>query len=109
MSFTLDFLNLLSQMIVLSWPLLFVLISCITTLALFVGRIEKWETIDSVYYGFITATTVGYGDIRPTQSSSKMLAIAIALTGMILTGIVVALAVESMMGAAEAHNMRADL
>ena len=59
-----------------------------------------------MYYGFITATTVGYGDIRPSQTSSKLLAIAIALTGMVLTGIVVALAVESAMGAADLLEAR---
>ena len=109
MSFTIDFFYMLGEMVVLGWPILFVLLSCITALALMVGRIESWNAIDSVYYGFITATTVGYGDIRPSQTSSKLLAVVIALIGMILTGIVVALAVEAVMGAAEIHNLEVQL
>lgn len=106
MTFTLDFVYLLFQMVVLSWPVLLSLITAIVALALTVGRIEDWSTIDSVYFGFITATTVGYGDIRPTQTSAKLVAIAIALTGMVMTGIVIALAVESVMIAAEQHDLQ---
>lgn len=51
--------------------------------------------IDSVYYAFITATTVGYGDIHPKKNLSKSLAIIISFVGIILTGIIVALALHS--------------
>ena len=105
MTFTIDFIYTLAQMVALGWPVLVLLITCIVVLAFIVGRIEDWTAIDSVYYGFITATTVGYGDIRPTQTSSKLVAIAIALIGMIMTGIVVALAVEAVTFAAEQHDL----
>ena len=45
------------------------------------------------------------GDIRPTKTSSKLVAVAIALIGMILTGIVIALAVEAVTLAAEQHDL----
>jgi len=60
-----------------------------------VGRRESWSKFDSLYWSFITATTVGYGDIRPLQKLSKTLAVIIALLGLILTGIVVALALNA--------------
>ena len=105
MTFTIDFIYTLAQMVTLGWPVLLLLMTCIVVLAFIVGRIEEWSAVDSVYYGFITATTVGYGDIRPTKSSSKLVAVAIALIGMILTGIVIALAVEAVTLAAEQHDL----
>jgi len=76
-------------------PLLLILLGGIILLALSIGRREKWSRVDSLYYAFITATTVGYGDIHPTQKRSKIGAIAIAFLGLLVTGIVVASAVNS--------------
>jgi len=45
------------------------------------GRKEGWSRFDSVYWSFITATTVGYGDIRPVKRASKISAVVIALLG----------------------------
>ena len=60
-----------------------------------VGRLESRDRLDAIYWGFITATTVGYGDIRPMGRLSKALSVLIALIGMIFTGIMVALAVNA--------------
>jgi voltage-gated potassium channel len=64
-------------------------------MGLLVGVREGWSRFDSVYWAFITATTVGYGDIRPLKNLSKMMSILIAITGMIFTGIIVALALNA--------------
>jgi voltage-gated potassium channel len=56
---------------------------------------EGWLPFDGFYWSFITATTVGYGDLRPTKRSSRIIAIVIALVGFVLTGILVAVAVHS--------------
>lgn len=50
---------------------------------------------DSLYFGFITALTVGYGDLRPTSGRNKFFAVIIALFGLITSGILVAIAVEA--------------
>lgn len=52
------------------------------------GGKEGWSRFGSFYWSFITATTVGYGDIRPVKQGSKILAILIAFMGLVLTGIV---------------------
>ncbi|MBC8315731.1 MAG: two pore domain potassium channel family protein [Bacteroidales bacterium] len=46
-----------------------------------------------LYYGFITLTTTGYGDIVPLQSFSRSLAILISVTGQLYLTIIVALLV----------------
>ena len=93
--FTIQFLFKLGELLLEFFPLLLSLVLVISILALIIGKQEKWSVADSLYFGFITASTVGYGDFRPSGSKGKWLAIVIAMFGLILTGIVVALAVES--------------
>ena len=74
-------------------PLLFSLGLGIAVLGYAVGRKEGWSGFESIYWSFITATTVGYGDLRPLKKTSRVLAILIAFLGLTLTGIFIALAV----------------
>jgi voltage-gated potassium channel len=60
-----------------------------------VGRHEGWSRFDSFYWSFITATTVGYGDVRPVKKRSKIISIVIAFLGLTLTGILIAVAVQA--------------
>jgi hypothetical protein len=69
-----------------------------------VGKKEGCSRFDSFYWSFITATTVGYGDVRPTKTAPRILAIVIALVGLMLTGILVAAAVHSATVALAAHD-----
>jgi hypothetical protein len=57
------------------------------------GKEEDWSRLDSFYWAFVTATTVGYGDFRPTRRKSKIIAIFIAVLGLLTTGIIIALGV----------------
>ena len=43
----------------------------------------------------MTGTTVGYGDLVPTTGITRVLAIIIAIMGIILTGIIVTIAIEA--------------
>jgi voltage-gated potassium channel len=76
-------------------PLVVFLLIILILLGWRVARIEGWGFGLGVYCAFITATTVGYGDIRPTKPKSRFNCIIIALAGLVLTGILVALAIES--------------
>jgi voltage-gated potassium channel len=60
-----------------------------------VGAKEGWSRFDSFYWSFITATTVGYGDLRPVNQRSRIIAILLAFLGLTLTGILVAVAVHA--------------
>jgi voltage-gated potassium channel len=74
-------------------PLLLCLGLGIALLGYAVGRNEGWSGFESLYWSFITATTVGYGDLRPVKRVSRIIAILIAFLGLTLTGIIIALAV----------------
>jgi len=95
MGFTLTFLINLAGLLKDGASLFLGLAVIISFVAILVGRREGWSIADSLYFGFITATTVGYGDMRPTHGRGKFLAIVIAFTGLVLTGIVVALSIEA--------------
>ena len=88
----------------LTSPLLLSLALVVTLLGQIVGKKEGWPPFDSFYWSFITATTVGYGDIRPTKKSAKFLAIVIALVGLTFTGILIAVAVHAATIALAAHD-----
>lgn len=79
----------------LTSPLLLSLALVITLLGQVVGKKEGWLPFDGFYWAFITATTVGYGDVRPLKRSSRILSILIALVGLTLTGILIAIAVHA--------------
>ena len=93
MDFTIDYLQLFYLNIKLAFPLLAFSILLIILLGSIVGMRESWGRFDSIYWAFITATTVGYGDIRPTTPMSKAMSVLIAFVGMTFTGILVALAI----------------
>ncbi len=95
MEFTFKFIKIFSYGLELGAPLLVFLAVLITLLGQFVGWRESWKRFDAFYWSFITATTVGYGDIRPLLVVSRVFSVLIALTGMIFTGIIVALAINA--------------
>lgn len=106
MEFTLTFMKLLLVSLGLTAPILSSLAAAIVVIGQVVGWLESWKKFDALYWSFITATTVGYGDIRPTRRISKALAVIVAFTGLVFTGIIVAQAIFS---ATHAFNKHVDL
>ena len=92
---TLTFLKQFGIGLYLTFPLLLSLAALITLLGQAVGVKEGWSRFDSLYWSFITATTVGYGDIRPTKHASRIFAVLIAFLGLVLSGIIIAVAVNA--------------
>jgi hypothetical protein len=105
-SFALDFILRLAGMLLDAAPVLVLLVLLMVGLAILIGRGEGWSLSDSIYFGFVTGTTVGYGDFRPGRPAGKALAIVIAYLGLIQIGIIVALAVQAV---TEAYDARAGL
>lgn len=103
MEFTLTFIHIFLWSIYLIAPLLVFLSLIVIILGQVVGRIEKWNKFDGLYWSFITATTVGYGDIRPLKKTSKILSIFIAFIGIMFTGIIVAITLNATSTAFDKH------
>ena len=95
MEFTVSFIQLFFWSIYLVSPPLVFLCSVVLVLGQVVSYLEKWTKFDGFYWSFITATTVGYGDIRPLRKVSKILSIFIAFIGVMFTGIIIAVTLNS--------------
>lgn len=95
MSFVLDFIEMYAKGLFYLWPIFAVLIGVITALGLRIGAIEGWEPHDAVYFALITATTINFGVMHPTTRRSKWLVLGIALTGVLLTGLIVSIGLQA--------------
>jgi len=65
--------------------------------------------MDALYFSFVTATTVGYGDFRPITNKSKFFSIAIAFTGLVLTGLIVGIGVNALQYAFDRNIDESDI
>ena len=77
-------------------PVLSALLVLIVALGLVAGLSEGWSVGDSVYFAFISGLTIGYGDLAPKTITARSLAIVIGICGIVLTGMVAAIAVEAL-------------
>jgi hypothetical protein len=65
-----------------------------------VAILEGWPLVDGIYFAFVTGLTVGYGDLVPTHGSSRLLAIAAAIDGILLTALLAGVGVRAMQNSA---------
>ncbi len=56
------------------------------------------QLIDSIYYGFVTFTTLGYGDVVPLKPYAKSLSTLTSVTGQIYIAVVIAMLVGKFSG-----------
>lgn len=60
-----------------------------TTLALFTAafvRLERWHVIDALYFSCSTASTIGFGDLRPSGGAGRVLTCLLGCCGVGLLG-----------------------
>jgi voltage-gated potassium channel len=75
MEFTYTYVGYFTEHLLLALPLLGFIALLITALGVIVGVSETWKPFDAIYWAFITATTVGYGDVRPKNRFSKCVSV----------------------------------
>ena len=93
------FLVALGHAIHVTWPVLSAIIAFQLALGLLTGFVEGWSIGDAVYFTFITGLTIGYGDLVPKQTLTRVLAIGIGYFGLFVTGVIAAVAVHAMRSA----------
>jgi uncharacterized membrane protein len=93
------FLVALGHAIHVTWPVLSVLIAMQLDLGLLTSFVDGWSVGDEVYFTFITGLTIGYGDLVPTHTLTRALAIGIGYFGLFVTGLIAAMAVYAMRSA----------
>lgn len=78
------------------WPILAGLVGIQLLLGALVGLLERWPLGDAAYFTFVTGLTIGYGDLVPTHIIARLTALLIGFIGVLLTGLIAALAVRAM-------------
>jgi voltage-gated potassium channel len=87
-SFTREFFLIVSKI----RSVLVVLIVLIAIGGWVLARVESLEFWDGQYLAFVTALTIGYGDLFPSAPLGKIICIALGLIGMIWVGLIVGIA-----------------
>ena len=90
-----SYLAALIQGLGMTWPILSGLLLFKAIMGAIVGVIEGWGVWQGVYFAYVTGLTIGYGDLSPRQALTRFLAIVIGFSGVLLTGLVAALAVKA--------------
>jgi hypothetical protein len=92
----------------LTWPVLSIILTLQIVLGLLIGFLEGWSYGDAIYFTFITGLTIGYGDIVPRQAFGRVLAVAIGISGLFLTGVIAGIAVYAMNAAIDHRDSGRD-
>ena len=90
----------------LVWPILSGLVAVMVLLGAAIGWLEGWPLGDAIYFAFVSGLTIGYGDLVPSEPLSRVLAVTIGFTGILLTGLVAAIAVRALEIAAASSKDR---
>src|SRR5271165_6273833 len=84
------FLKALWQELRVVWPILSGLIGAQLGLGMLVGLREGWPMTDATYFTFVTGLTIGYGDLVPVHFGTRLIAVVIGFSGILLAGLVAA-------------------
>ena len=79
----------------------FSLLALVIIGSILLSRFEGLSIIDSIYLAFVTAFTIGYGDISPITVLGKVVCISIGLIGIIFTGLVIAVSTRALFSAVQ--------
>ena len=81
------------------WPILSALLAMIVALGVAIGWLEGWSLHESIYFAFVSGLTIGYGDFSPKMALTRALAVVIGICGVLVTGLVAAVAVKALTAA----------
>ena len=96
MRFSIDFLKAFLVMIRHFFPIWGGIAVLISLLGLVIAQLEdEISAGTALYFAWVTGTTVGYGDLVPTVGITRVLAIVVAVLGIVLTGTIVTIAIEA--------------
>jgi hypothetical protein len=90
------FLGRLLELLRIASPVLVFLLLIIASLGIAVAFVEGWTIGEGIYFAFVTSLTIGYGDLTAKRTLGRIIAIFIGLSGIVFTGVIVAVAVQSL-------------
>lgn len=78
-----------------TWPIWNGMFFALIALGAVFGLVEGLRFFHAMYFTFVTALTIGYGDVTPSQPLGKVIAVLIGFLGASTMGFFVALAIHS--------------
>ena len=81
------------------WPILSGLVAVQLALGALIAYLEGWPVGNGLYFAFVTGLTIGYGDLTPSRFSTRVMAIGIGVTGILVTGLIAAVGVTALASA----------
>jgi hypothetical protein len=72
-----------------------VILAFIAGVGMIVGLVEGWGIWRGVYFGFITALTIGYGDLVPTRPLTQALAVLAGFAGITMAALLAGVTVRA--------------
>jgi hypothetical protein len=67
----------------------------IAAVGVIVGLVEGWGAWHGLYFGFITALTIGYGDFVPTRPLTQMLSVLAGFAGITMAALLAGVTVRA--------------
>ena len=86
------------------WPILSGIVGVQLVLGLTIGYLEGWRMSDATYFTFVTGLTIGYGDLVPHRLVTRLITVVIGFSGILLTGLIAAVAVRALQETIEGHD-----
>jgi ion channel len=86
------------------WPVLSIILAFIAVIGVVVGLVEGWGVWRGLYFAFVTALTIGYGDLVPTRPLTQLLSVLAGFAGITMTALLAGVAVRAF----QVSNRRAD-
>jgi len=78
------------------WPILSGILLFMASLGVVIGILEGWTPGESMYFAFVSGLTIGYGDLVPTHYVSRILAVVLGFSGIVMTGLIAAIGVRAL-------------
>jgi hypothetical protein len=77
------------------WPVLSGIIAFVAATGVVTGLVEGWGAGRGIYFAFVTALTIGYGDHVPTHPLTRVLALLAGLAGITMTALLAGVTVRA--------------
>ncbi|MBX9749698.1 MAG: potassium channel family protein [Roseococcus sp.] len=98
------FLTAFHRGVRLLWPIFSGLLLLVAGLGALVGAVEGWGMGQGLYFAYVTALTIGYGDLVPSRLSTRVIAAVIGIMGVVTSGLVAGVAVAAIQDAVRARE-----
>lgn len=103
--FTLRFLELFATGLFMVSPIIIFLFGLLMLIARITCGLEKWKSYPkALYFILITALTIGYGRTVPSTGKGRFLSVLSGFIGVVLSGLIVSVAINSVMIAWQATH-----